>query len=525
MSDTECNDGNELQQPTSKLNARRGFSSETEPFVPSACQIDYSVGPRTNNSSPRKAKKRHKRRNQVRCWAQCDLRDLIWILLLLCAGGSGLSAGVFYIFIQHEHAVSRRTSIIDSSVALRHRESGESTIGSRFDAINVPTNSSVSMTSPKVSIFYNAFASSNPFGLSAANPISIIEEQLRQVASAFSTSDLPTIYYTTIGPSNDDVLEVCHSLGLTCRHLQHFSVASESVTLTRVHEYCNKFPLHSVVYLHNKGSLHHSHSQDLWRQALTASATSIDCLQRSLRAPFGCNVCGLLFQPLPASHFPGNMWSATCQYVKQLLPPKEYHTQRPAIDEWIKRERNAFLFRPESHFVGKKRYEAEHWIGSHPSLRPCDVSISPNLEVWTKQASAEPALKLQRAPRSTLADPRWIFFQYMYRNETLQNPTLRLRDYFLLRGIIYRWMVFYNDVANQESWVWKWYPDGFQWQTEILAMDDPMRVVEALVNQTGSASIVMPVPTMAQKILQAGSAAIDWMQPWNGNEAVIFKPF
>jgi hypothetical protein len=468
---------------------------------------------------------------QIQCWAECDLRDLVWLLLLACAAGSGLSVGVFYMLVQRQQNHQSTPSWPISSSLAATQNLG---IIHAFDNLSPNTTmvngrTHTALKKSKVAIFYNVYDSNNPFDITATDALPIIREQLEQIAnSSFSTTNAsPTIYYTTIGKSDEPLVQACAALDLTCRHLQHFAVASETATLTRVHEYCLKYPTHSVVYLHNKGSLHHSKSQDRWRQALTQSALSADCLTRSVAVPFQCNICGLLFQPLPASHFPGNMWSATCHYVRQLLPPHEYHVQRPAVDDWIRREQNTFLFRPESHFVGKNRYEAEHWIGSHPSLRPCDVSTSPNLDDWIREGLVRPAVRLEPAPRTGLDDRRWIFYKYLYRNETLSEPNLRLRDYFLLRGIIYKWMVFYKKVADDDSWVWQWYPDGIEWQAALASTnDDPMRAIQVMTNASGSAAIVMPVPTLSQLLLEAGSIALDWMNPWNGNNGeVVYEPF
>jgi hypothetical protein len=507
--------------------------------------VFYRNQQRRRGGDHRRAKK------QIQCWAECDLRDLIWLLLLACVAASGLSVGVFYVLVQPPQ---RQEAFISSPLSTRtttathdtiqHHHHHSYNLSSTLTALEVNGTDPVEQSNNEVAVFYNVFASNNPFDITATDVRPIVREQLEQIAASFSipstdSPSAPTIYYTTIGKNSDEaIIRACSALDLTCRHLQHFSVASETATLTRLHEYCHKYPRHTVVYLHNKGSLHHSASQDRWRRALTQSATSSDCRTGIVAAPFQCNVCGLLFQPLPASHYPGNMWSATCRYVRQLLPPHEYHALRPAVDEWIRREQNAFLFRPEAHFVGKKRYIAEHWIGSHPSLRPCDVSTSPNLDDWTRDGSSSssssvyprPALRLQRAPRTALDDPRWIFYRYLYRNETLVQPDLRLRDYFLLRGILYKWMVFYQTVADADSWVWQWYPDGPEWWAALLAQDDdPLRAIQVMVNATGSAAIVQPGRTLTQQMLQAGSTALDWMNPWNGgnnnNGAIVYDPF
>ncbi|KAL7558017.1 hypothetical protein ACA910_005498 [Epithemia clementina (nom. ined.)] len=151
-----------------------------------------------------------------------------------------------------------------------------------------------------------------------------------------------------------------HSSHWKCRHLAHYPKGgSESITLASLHQFCRRRPTNTakrttVTYLHNKGSFHDSDSQTYWRQALTAAALHPQCLQppssrillqqqRQRQShnkkksrwqswwswwsppPPTCNVCGLLFEPTWTHFYPGNMWTANCDYVRKLVSPHQEH--------------------------------------------------------------------------------------------------------------------------------------------------------------------------------------------------------
>jgi hypothetical protein len=337
----------------------------------------------------------------------------------------------------------------------------------------------------------------------------IIRDQLTQLGTSYAASagDL-NIYYNTIGQEMN--LEWIHNIctkkyNMTCTRMGHYDKEQEIVTLSAMYEFCSQHTDFRAIYLHNKGSFHPEQKrQTRWRRTLTASATSQMCLEKQeiedqSNHSQHCNVCGLLFQPLPGPHFPGNMWTAKCSYISQLLSPREYHTKLKKVDTWIETQKSnnmlsAELFPLESHYTGRKRYEAEHWIGNHPNLVPCDVSPSSNLQFWFSDRNKflrkthfnyTREFNFSMAPRKSVLDD-WVWYHYAHRSDiiiekekrkskkhrTLSDDSLmtnaRMLDYFLLRGLLSRWQILYERMPNtSHSWIWNWYPDGEVWRRGV----------------------------------------------------------
>ena len=269
-----------------------------------------------------------------------------------------------------------------------------------------------------------------------------------------------------------------------------YAQGDESKTLSSVHQYCQRHPDQSVIYLHNKGSYHSQDpGQTNGRRALTAAATSEMCLEHIINnedpayydSSRQCNACSLLFQTLPAPHFPGNMWAASCSYVTKLYSPRSYHRHRQSVTEWIRRQQvqhlfSAELFPMESHYVGNNRYESEHRLGSHPDLSPCDVSPTADLAYWLndheeeKQRNLYSEFEYSLAPRHDIS-AGWHWRQYAKQldiNDHENYKSLRMMDFFLLRGELARWQAIYKRLPDTEtSWVWDWYPDGEMWREGV----------------------------------------------------------
>ncbi|KAK4530389.1 hypothetical protein CCYA_CCYA04G1246 [Cyanidiococcus yangmingshanensis] len=138
---------------------------------------------------------------------------------------------------------------------------------------------------------------------------------------------------------------------------------NEEVTLAALHRFCSAAVLEGkevyVLYFHPKGSFHPSTRNEKYRQAVGHYV---------LRRPDGClnamayghcDACGLRFSEYPHAHFPGNMWWANCSYVSRLYPPDIPRTELKDVQL-------------PDYCVGVGRFASEHWIGSHPLIRPCD---------------------------------------------------------------------------------------------------------------------------------------------------------
>ena len=251
-------------------------------------------------------------------------------------------------------------------------------------------------------IFYNLFI---PHGDKATNAINVIKDQMSQVSTALyrleNSPDVNSfrgiVFYNLIGNGDafpsDTMSDLCHQLHprLDCQLLQHYENATESVTLSSIYEFCHSDLVTDanqtrVVYLHSKGSYHDHAKQTPWRRALTNSSLHPDCLSPP---DDRCDVCGAHYYTMFASMFPGNMWTAKCAYIRQLLPPidgGEYQMRRQeAIKQFFLLRADGVVHNTfgwhQDVFYGLDRYQWEHWVGGHPSLIPCEMH-SPKLRFW-----------------------------------------------------------------------------------------------------------------------------------------------
>ena len=180
-------------------------------------------------------------------------------------------------------------------------------------------------------------------------------------------------------------------------HLAHYDEGMERLTLQSVWDYCQQAQNNeqeeaadAVIYLHSKGSYTPSPENDLLRRFLTKGALSPDCasaVSTSSRTSSSssssssstttipsCNTCSSRFSPLPHSHTSGNMWSASCDYVRRLIPPDKFRKRMGRLSLY----RHGDDREKAQPCKGTGRYAFEHWIHSHPTNRPCDLYTSSN---------------------------------------------------------------------------------------------------------------------------------------------------
>ena len=339
----------------------------------------------------------------------------------------------------------------------------------------------VQQTAPWTLFYHVYFPPNDPDGYNHA--ARIVQEQLGMVGKSFATQDRkPILYYTVIGEklkSQTWMNDLCRRNNLDCILLNQMAEGQEDVTLQSLYNFCKAIPSQSVIYLHTKGSFHAGGpkfaTQDIWRQRLTEAATHKLCLEAATTGE-QCETCSLLLQPLPGIHYPGNMWTARCTHVRRLLPPDSFDKRMDQVVQAFKKLRdtrqrlNTTFFPQMPHMMGRKRFAAEHWIGSHPDLRcPCDLSahVTANLSEWlhpTSSAIGHADFSLGLSPTYPIDYEHWDYFRYGKRGHiVLETPALRLRDYFLLPGQLLKWYQLYHQTPPTDSWVWKWFPDATIW--------------------------------------------------------------
>lgn len=111
--------------------------------------------------------------------------------------------------------------------------------------------------------------------------------------------------------------------------------------------------------------------------------------------------------------------------------------------------------------LGSSAYQ--HWIGSGPEVRPCDLSDSWNIQDWQTKNLNETNFVFAMQPRHA---PK-------IRNEALRNDAnLRHKDYYLLGGYLFKWFKLYHRAPPKESWIWSWFPDGAFWKDAVHRFGD-----------------------------------------------------
>jgi len=314
-------------------------------------------------------------------------------------------------------------------------------------------------------IFYNIFIP--PDGDYA---LSVVAEQLGQYSNSKAGSR-SSINYMLIGNTDaaGDLHRLCetHNTG-TCQLLQAVEQGDEVLTLEALYDYCQEHPLSLVKYLHNKGSFHPSPENTAFRNLLTKSVFSDECQDIPIDE---CTVCAARFAPLPHTHFTGNMWTAHCSYIQKLIRPSLFESKMNEMVDYSFAVNNETIFpKPHGraqilnkHYAGRfglGRFSSEYWVGSHPTLRPCDVfpdaeySFSHFYRNGTtianlKNGGWEPVR--QKVP--------WIPFQP-------DQPMLGIgriwTEWFCGHGRLAQYKFLYGAYPDADSFIWKYYEKEYK---------------------------------------------------------------
>jgi hypothetical protein len=227
--------------------------------------------------------------------------------------------------------------------------------------------------------------------------------------------------------------------------------------------------------MHTKGSFHDSPQNTILRQFLTNAIFSDACLA------FGnddeCDVCSARFSPLPHWHTSGNMWIATCGHVRKLLAPKEFPQE---VSRVIHEATKTFHWGPPKHpsHNGQDRYANEHWVHTHPQIKPCDVYTGDFSWGYTLDLEIDGPFQLACAPRF----PRKKYGRMNPRSANWTDLGYRLFEMYLL----------YQQIPSENSWVWDFYIQDYH--------NDSTKGLFEL--QQWNASVWNSVPSQYQLLVQ-----------------------
>jgi hypothetical protein len=122
-------------------------------------------------------------------------------------------------------------------------------------------------------------------------------------------------------------------------------------------------------------------------------------------------------------------------------------------------------------FFGLERFAMEHWVGSHPSIMPCDVAgdLAGNLTAWNQSGGAnESVFVWKMAPHASFRPAKyWSPLSDANVDLIMSHKNLRMREYFLFPGQLFKWMYLYNEIPQLGSWALQWYPDRVEWRQRV----------------------------------------------------------
>ncbi|KAL7483108.1 hypothetical protein ACHAW6_008756 [Cyclotella cf. meneghiniana] len=242
----------------------------------------------------------------------------------------------------------------------------------------------------------------------------------------------------------------CKENNMSCHMLNEAPATGRGETLVHLYNYCQSSPFSRVTYLNNQNPFDASHTVEEL-QAYATAATSKMCLTSDDK----CNVCGMEFNALPYQHFSGNSFTTDCEYVNKLLPPQEFEKKMNNLagDVLVKHLEGTFTaeltpFTPEN--LGMNHFSVEHWIGSHPDVRPCDAV--PMKMRWSNDIASS---------------TKNIYTALSEERELSKNDSALFSEYFYLAGNLYRWHYLYGMTPSNDSWAWTWFPQGNEWKERV----------------------------------------------------------
>lgn len=321
----------------------------------------------------------------------------------------------------------------------------------------------------RLNVFYHVFLDPNDL----KQGTEVFDEQMNELKDLLGpelAEAVPIRYSTNGSPKATEAIK-CPD-GLQCVHYGHREENSEYRTLDYLHKFCLANPDDLVIYMHSKGAASHpgeaayaSVNKKVWRQQMLRAVTSKDC--RNALQKDQCDACGLSFMTPWAPIFPGNFFIARCDYVKKLVTPDaELAIKFNEIENKSKAMDLGFtMFQPEPWNTGTELYAYEQWIGTHPSIRPCDMAPLPHLlDVTHGVHNGFYTQSFSMAPGFSF-DSDWF-----KRPEELSSFLLpearnqRLKEFYLLPGLLLKYHHLYQRYPDPNSWVWQWYPDGDIWK-------------------------------------------------------------
>jgi hypothetical protein len=282
------------------------------------------------------------------------------------------------------------------------------------------------------------------------------------------------VFVDTIGDhSRQQVQELCgDNTQLQCQHARQLKPEHSGETLSLLHSFCQDHPNFRVAFVHNKID-HGSVKNTDQLLHMTQAVTSPGCL-----APeHGCNVCSLGYSGNKFTvQFTGNIFAADCSYIRRLHAPNVFEKKMTEVvtSVLLKIAKSKFTTRlvpkpKEMEVMGLDHHSIDHWVGSHPMVDPCQVSLpQETIGYWRDQKHKVTVYNFSQS-----RDPVFDATDFLNEEEldtlrqVLKDQSLRQREYSLLAGRLFQWYQLYGEAPSNSSWVWNWFPDGRIWKDGV----------------------------------------------------------
>lgn len=171
--------------------------------------------------------------------------------------------------------------------------------------------------------------------------------------------------------------------------------------------------------------------------------------------------------------------------VAELLDPVDYQEENEKIagKMYNSGKFKAGMFDWKAWSLGLGRYAGEFWVGSHPDLKPCDLSKTAQVTPWGKSRNNPPSdFLFATGPRHRIDEPRNMMDAEKFQ-KVMHRPRMKSMEYCLLPGLLVRWYALYNKFPAPDSWAWRYFPDGEYWLHQIQGRSW-MKEFEKIQNQS-----------------------------------------
>ena len=75
-----------------------------------------------------------------------------------------------------------------------------------------------------------------------------------------------------------------------------------------------------------------------------------------------------------------------------------------------------------------------------------------------------------------------------YSDLLAKEKSPRMRERYLLAGLLTSWLFLYNETPPASSWIWQWYPDGEEWRGVSEERNFSLATIKSVMRKYKNAS-------------------------------------